>query len=75
MKGVRCALIETATVKTEAIAQSAIPPSTNAPGLRPSLSASPPYSCSINYCVDGANANDSNPGTQAKPWKTIQNAS
>jgi parallel beta-helix repeat protein len=45
------------------------------PGLSPTLSASPPYVCLTNYYVDGTKGNDSNPGTQAKPWKTIQNAS
>jgi hypothetical protein len=44
------------------------------PGLSPALSASPPYSCATNYYVDGVHGNDSNPGTKAKPWKTIQNA-
>jgi parallel beta-helix repeat protein len=44
------------------------------PGLSPTLSASPPYSCVKNYYVNGATGNDSNPGTAAKPWKTIQNA-
>jgi hypothetical protein len=42
--------------------------------LSTSLSAAPPYTCTINYYVDAADGNDSNPGTQAKPWKTIQNA-
>jgi hypothetical protein len=85
MKWIRCALIKTMALatglpltaaKTGAIAQPAIPPippNANAPGLSPSLSAFPPYSCSTNYYVDGVNGNDSNAGTQAKPWKTIQN--
>jgi parallel beta-helix repeat protein len=60
--------------KIGVIAQPAIPPNANAPGLSSSLSASPPYSCSTNYYVDGVNGNDSNPGTQVKPWKTVQNA-
>jgi parallel beta-helix repeat protein len=44
------------------------------PGLSPALSASPPYSCAVNYYVDITNGNDSNPGTKASPWKTIGNA-
>jgi parallel beta-helix repeat protein len=83
MNWIRCALITTIALATGVsltagttvvIAQPAIPPSANTPGLSLSLSASPPYSCSTNYYVDGVNGNDSNPGTQAKPWKTIQNA-
>jgi parallel beta-helix repeat protein len=82
MKLVLCALVKTIalasglslTAAKTVIAQPTIPPSANTPGLSPSLSASPPYSCSTNYYVDWVNGNDSNPGTQAKPWKTIQNA-
>jgi parallel beta-helix repeat protein len=44
------------------------------PGLSSALSASPPYTCVTNYYVDAVNGNDANPGTQAAPWKTIQNA-
>src|ERR1700722_20003413 len=44
------------------------------PGLSPALSASPPYSCVTNFYVDGVNGNDSNPGTQSAPWRTIQSA-
>jgi parallel beta-helix repeat protein len=44
------------------------------PGIDPALSQSPPYSCAVNYYVDGVNGNDSNPGSQSAPWKTIQNA-
>ena len=49
-------------------------PATELPGLSPTLSATPPYTCDRNYYVDGTNGKDTNPGTQAKPWKTIQNA-
>ena len=48
-------------------------PATELPGLSLSLSAKPPYTCTLNYYVDGTHGNDNNPGTQAKPWKTIQN--
>jgi parallel beta-helix repeat protein len=44
------------------------------PGLSAALSASPPYTCLANHYVDINAGNDSNPGTQAAPWKTIQNA-
>ncbi len=44
------------------------------PGLSPALSASPPYRCLIDRYVDAVHGNDSNPGTQAAPWKTIRNA-
>ncbi len=44
------------------------------PGLSPTLSANPPYTCATNVYVDGVNGNDSNPGTQAQPWQTIQRA-
>jgi parallel beta-helix repeat protein len=43
------------------------------PGLDPALSASPPYVCVTNYYVS-TTGNDANPGTKARPWKTIQNA-
>jgi parallel beta-helix repeat protein len=54
--------------------QPTIPAAANRPGLSAALSASPPYRCSTNRYVDGTNGNDANPGTQAQPWKTIQNA-
>jgi parallel beta-helix repeat protein len=44
------------------------------PGLDPALSESPPYSCVVNYYVDGTNGNDANSGSKTAPWKTIQNA-
>jgi parallel beta-helix repeat protein len=47
---------------------------TTIPGPDATLSAAPPYSCRINRYVNGATGNDSNPGTAALPWKTIQNA-
>jgi parallel beta-helix repeat protein len=47
---------------------------TEKPGLSRALSASPPYTCVTNYYVDGVYGDDGNPGTQSKPWKTIQNA-
>jgi hypothetical protein len=47
---------------------------TGRPGLSISLSTSPPYTCLTNYYVDAVSGRDANPGTQAAPWKTIQNA-
>ncbi len=47
---------------------------TEQPGLSPALSRSPLYTCVTNYYVDGVNGNDTNPGTETAPWKTIQNA-
>jgi hypothetical protein len=44
------------------------------PGPNVDLGLHPFYTCQVNYYVDGVNGNDANPGTQAKPWKTIQNA-
>jgi parallel beta-helix repeat protein len=44
------------------------------PGLSRGLSAVPPYSCITNRYVDAVNGSDANPGTEAAPWKTIQNA-
>jgi parallel beta-helix repeat protein len=44
------------------------------PGVSAKLSATPPYTCTLNYYVDSVTGNDSNPGTQAAPWKTIANA-
>jgi parallel beta-helix repeat protein len=44
------------------------------PGLSATLSGAPPYTCKINYYVNATTGKDSNPGTQAQPWKTIQNA-
>lgn len=32
------------------------------------------YVCSQSYFVDGTTGNDSNPGSMAQPWKTIQHA-
>jgi parallel beta-helix repeat protein len=43
------------------------------PGPSASLFANPPYTCVHNYYV-ATNGNDANPGTQASPWLTIQNA-
>jgi parallel beta-helix repeat protein len=43
------------------------------PGPSAALYASPFYSCTRNFYVSTA-GNDSNPGTQAQPWLTIQNA-
>lgn len=48
--------------------------SVEVPGLSAALSAAPPYTCLANHYVDGVNGNDANAGTQAAPWKTIQNA-
>lgn len=55
-------------------AQPAFPPAADTPGTSDALSASPPYHCSVDRYVDGSNGSDANPGTQAQPWKTIQNA-
>jgi hypothetical protein len=57
-----------------AMAQPTYPAAANTPGLSLALSASPPYTCVTNKYIDGVNGSDSNPGTQALPWKTIQNA-
>jgi hypothetical protein len=57
-----------------AVAQPEMPPAANSPGVSPALSAAPPYHCAANRYVDGTNGSDANPGTQAQPWKTIQNA-
>jgi parallel beta-helix repeat protein len=43
------------------------------PGPSAALFASPFYTCVNNYYV-ATTGNDSNPGTQASPWLTIQNA-
>ena len=43
------------------------------PGPSTSLFANPPYTCVRNYYV-ATDGSDSNPGTQASPWLTIQNA-
>lgn len=48
-----------------------VPP--NLPGPSAALFASPMYTCVNNYYV-ATNGSDSNPGTQASPWLTIQNA-
>jgi parallel beta-helix repeat protein len=47
--------------------------STSAPGPSAALYAAPFYSCLRNFYV-ATNGNDSNPGTQASPWLTIQHA-
>jgi parallel beta-helix repeat protein len=50
-----------------------VAPSANLPGPSAALFASPMYTCVNNYYV-ATNGSDSNPGTQASPWLTIQNA-
>ena len=50
-----------------------VAPAANLPGPSAALFASPMYTCVNNYYV-ATNGNDSNPGTQASPWLTIQNA-
>lgn len=50
-----------------------VAPNPELPGPSAALFANPPYSCVNNYYV-AATGNDSNPGTQASPWLTIQNA-
>jgi parallel beta-helix repeat protein len=57
-----------------AMAQMPFPAAANVPGPSAALFASPPYTCVTNFYVDAVNGNDSNPGTQAKPWKSIQTA-
>ena len=46
----------------------------NTPGLNQNTSQPLPYTCSVNYYIDGVNGNDKNPGTRAAPWKSINNA-
>jgi len=50
-----------------------VAPAANLPGPSAALFASPMYTCVNNYYV-ATNGSDSNPGTQASPWLTIQNA-
>ena len=50
-----------------------VAPAANLPGPSAALFASPMYTCVNNYYV-ATNGNDSNPGTQASPWLTIQKA-
>jgi hypothetical protein len=57
-----------------AIAQLPFPTTADVPGVSATLSSSPPYHCVTNFYVDAIKGNDSDPGTQEKPWKTIQNA-
>ena len=59
---------------SSASAQLPFPAAADVPGTSAALSSSPPYQCVTNHYVDGANGNDAGPGSQAKPWKTIQNA-
>jgi parallel beta-helix repeat protein len=47
--------------------------STEVPGPSQALHATPFYSCLRNFYV-ATNGSDSNPGTQARPWLTIQHA-
>jgi parallel beta-helix repeat protein len=46
----------------------------NLPGFSAALAAAPPYRCVTNRYIDPVRGNDANPGTQSKPWRTIQNA-
>jgi parallel beta-helix repeat protein len=56
------------------LAQPSFPSAANVPGVSAALAAAPFYTCVTNRYVDAVNGNDSNPGTQAQPWKTIGNA-
>jgi len=47
--------------------------SADSPGPSTAFFANPPYTCVNNYYV-ATNGSDSNPGTQASPWLTMQNA-
>jgi parallel beta-helix repeat protein len=51
----------------------AAPSSTELPGPSAGLFANPPYTCVKNYYV-AAGGDDSNPGTKASPWLTMQHA-
>jgi hypothetical protein len=44
------------------------------PGPSLALFNNPYYSCGTNYYVNAATGSDTNPGTQAQPWATIQHA-
>lgn len=58
----------------ERTAGPAFPRAADVPGVSAALAADPPYRCLKNYYVDATGGNDSNPGTKARPWKTIQRA-
>jgi len=47
--------------------------SAEVPGPSAALFANPPYTCVRNFYVS-TSGDDSNPGTQASPWLTLQNA-
>jgi parallel beta-helix repeat protein len=61
------------SANTAPVSATPVAPAADLPGPSPGLFANPPYTCVNNYYV-ATNGNDSNPGTQASPWLTIQNA-